>query len=155
MRERRPLRERFWAKVDKRETRDCWPWLASKDTRGYGHIGADGGRPLLRAHRVAYALVVGDIPLGYVVAHRCDNRACVNPAHLFAAPQRENVLDMIAKGRRHSSAGERNPRARLTAAAVAELRSSNESTASLASRFGVSRSTIQAARSGATWHRAS
>ena len=67
-RQRRPLSDRFWEKVNSQGENDCWWWIASLDTRGYGSIGADGGKPLMRAHRVAYQLMVGPIPPGLVVA---------------------------------------------------------------------------------------
>lgn len=53
-RQPRPLAERFWEKVDRRGPDECWPFLGSIDGRGYGSIGANGGKPLRRAHRVAY-----------------------------------------------------------------------------------------------------
>ena len=61
-RQARPLAERFWEKVDVRSAAECWFWIGSIDTRGYGTIGANSGRPLLRAHRVSFELKVGSIP---------------------------------------------------------------------------------------------
>jgi hypothetical protein len=121
-RQPRPLAKRFWEKVDKRCQDDCWRWIGSINTRGYETIGADGGRPLHRAHRVAFELAVGPIPQGLVVCHICDRRECVNPKHLFLGTQRETILDMIRKGRRHSSAGEQNPSAKLNAERVLAIR---------------------------------
>ena len=63
-RQARPLAERFWEKVDVRSAAECWFWIGSIDTRGYGTIGANSGRPLLRAHRVSFELKVGSIPDG-------------------------------------------------------------------------------------------
>lgn len=101
MRTRRPLEQRFWPKVDRSGGSDaCWTWTASLHTNGYGQIGSGGrGRPLL-AHRVAWELFCGAIPVGMVVCHRCDNHLCCNPSHLFIGTQAENLEDMTRKGRR-------------------------------------------------------
>lgn len=150
-RQARPLAERFWEKVDQRGTDECWSWIGSIDTRGYGSIGANGGKPLMRAHRVSYELTIGPIPTGLVVCHTCDNRACVNPFHLFVATQRENILDMIRKGRRYSSAGERNPSAKLTAAQVLSIRADRSQTKDIALSYGISMTTAYSIKSRETW----
>lgn len=150
-RKARPLAERFWKKVDVCSVDECWPWIGSIDTRGYGTIGANGGRPLMRAHRVSYEIAYGSIPIGFVVCHICDNRACVNPKHLFAATQRENVLDMINKGRRHSSAGERNASAKLTKNQVIAIRNDHRPTRDIISEYNISASTLYSIRHRETW----
>lgn len=87
---KKPLRDRFWPKVQKGADPDsCWWWTASK-SRGYGYIGS--GRKLLLAHRLAYEWLVGPIPDGYQIDHLCRNPACVNPAHMEPVPQRENLI---------------------------------------------------------------
>lgn len=88
---------RFWEKVDKRGPDDCWLWTGSADRDGYGRQRV-GNRPRL-AHRVSYALEHGDIPKGLLILHRCDTPACVNPAHLRAGTQQENMAERDAKGR--------------------------------------------------------
>lgn len=82
--------ERFWKSVDRRGAEECWPWLGSKDTSGYGTIMWGGRR--VGTHVLAYELVVGAVPEGLVIDHLCRNRACCNPAHLEPVTHRENVL---------------------------------------------------------------
>lgn len=75
----------------------CWNWLKYVDpSTGYGNFRQDGHQ---LAHRWAYATFRGEIPKGMWVLHSCDNRRCVNPDHLFLGNSRDNVLDMVAKGR--------------------------------------------------------
>jgi hypothetical protein len=150
-RQPRPLVDRFWEKVDVRSEAECWPWIGSIDTRGYGTIGSDGGRPLMRAHRVSYEFAHGSIPDGLFVCHACDNRDCVNPNHLFAATQRENVRDMVRKGRRHSSAGDLNPSAKLKSDQVIAIRQDNRSSSEILAEYEISISTLWAIRHRDTW----
>lgn len=95
--QRPALAERFWAKVDRRGPEECWPWIGTIDVYGYGALSRDGR--VVKAHRMALELHSGVIPDNHSVCHRCDNPPCCNPAHLFAASQAENLLDMYRKGR--------------------------------------------------------
>jgi hypothetical protein len=94
------LAERFWPKVDRRGSDECWLWMGSKSRNGYGRIKDEGDRkaPQIGAHQAAYRLTYGSIPLGFVIHHECGQRACVNPKHLRAVPQSENVRRRFEKG---------------------------------------------------------
>ena len=75
----------------------CWEWRGWKHDKGYGLL--EVSKKKVRAHRVAYEGMVGEIPEGLLVCHKCDNPCCVNPDHLFVGTYRDNVLDMHRKGR--------------------------------------------------------
>jgi hypothetical protein len=99
------LPDRFWDKVHAEPNTGCWLWLAAVSAKGYGSLGGrdfTGTRGTLAAHRVAYDRLVGPIPPGLFVLHRCDTPACVNVAHLFLGTKGDNNADMIAKGRDRS-----------------------------------------------------
>lgn len=138
------LKKRFEKKT--RREGDCLIWTGARGSHGrYGSLAAFG-EPWL-AHRLAYALSVGDIPVGMVVCHRCDNGLCVNPDHLFLGSQSDNVNDMEAKERSVHPRGEAHGRAKLTSAQVLLIRdahASGQSGRSLARAYGVTKTNIAA-----------
>lgn len=92
---------RLWQRVDVRPKAQCWPWTGralGKNSK-YGLLDSPAGKT---AHRLAWALANGRLPgEGMVIRHRCDNPPCCNPAHLVEGTQRQNVEDMIERGRGH------------------------------------------------------
>lgn len=88
----RPALDRFMEKFHVVEP-GCWEWHGAKDQNGYGCFGV-GRRSegVVRAHRWAYQHWVGTIPDGLVLDHLCRNPSCVNPDHLEAVTEQENIL---------------------------------------------------------------
>lgn len=99
--------KRFLDKVDK-QFRGCWEWKATRagKLRHYGYFWIN--KKFQYAHRASYELYVGKIPKGKYVLHRCDNTICVRPSHLFLGTQKDNMRDMLNKGRRVAPKGEAN-----------------------------------------------
>lgn len=94
-----PALERLMSKVRKRPGKGCWIWTGATSSNKYGHICRYGRHSMTTAHRLSWELHRGSVPKGLHVLHRCDNPPCVNPKHLFLGTHKDNMRDMIAKGR--------------------------------------------------------
>lgn len=88
--------ERFWSKVKRGADDDCWPWLAGKNSDGYGVFTVSGIDK--RAHRIAYMLANGQIDPKAKVLHSCDNPPCCNPNHLHSGTQGDNNRERKERG---------------------------------------------------------
>ncbi len=104
----------------------CILWVGNTGENGYGMLNWQQRSWL--AHRLAWSEVHGGIPSGMVICHRCDVRACINPAHLFLGRQSDNMRDLREKER---------IRARLTNGALEAIRSATGSPREIAARYGV------------------
>lgn len=124
---------------------DCWEWMAkARHSFGYGSIVSGRGFPL-KAHRVTWWLVNGEIPNGMVVCHKCDNPACCNPYHLFLGTKKDNTQDMIKKKRNSNPPthwGENHPNAKLDFETVCSIRNDNRTIKQLAVIYNTSEQTI-------------
>lgn len=135
---------RFNAKF--RVTPGCWIWTAALGNSGYGHFWAYG-RPN-PAHRISYQLFVGPVDDLHVL-HRCDNRLCVNPDHLFLGTIQDNTVDMVSKNRQ--AKGSRLGAAKLSENQIAAIRADTRSQRKIAADYGVSHTTIGQVKSRTLW----
>lgn len=144
--------ERFEKKFVKGGANDCWEWIGSKDRYGYGHIQLDGWPQL--AHRISYQLYVGEIPIGLLICHHCDNPSCVRPDHLFLGTDADNTRDCISKGRLSDRSGENNGQAKLTnedIRTILAMWANGTRGIDIAREFGVTKSTISKIVRGDAW----
>lgn len=143
---------RFWEKVYIGEDDECWNWNAGISSSGYGSFRY--GKDKHTAHRVAWMLLHGDIPDKIYICHTCDNRKCINPAHLFMGTHADNARDMAVKGRAVSQKGEANHLSKLTDQKVRDIRemtAAGKSDQCVARLFGVTAHNIWHIRTNRTW----
>jgi hypothetical protein len=138
--------QRFWDKVEK--TDGCWNWTGAKSTTGYGCFVLNG--KTVKPHRY----VMG-FPKGCVL-HHCDNRACVNPDHLYIGTYADNARDAVKRGRMHKldNRGEKNSQAKLDWGKVREIREllkQGITQRKIAEMYSVSQGTIMFINTGKTW----
>lgn len=151
--------EMVWSKVNKGD--GCWLWTAARNHLGYGQMrfARKPHSTFVRATAVTWELLVGPVPEGAHLLHRCDNPPCVNPAHLFIGTALDNTHDCINKGRfkfLRPRPGVLNNKAKLTWDVVEQIRSDRAAGYSLSMlkrKYGVAGSTLREVYAGRNWRR--
>jgi hypothetical protein len=161
MQHREDTQTRLLRHVEKNNETGCWEWTGSKYRCGYGQTWSgeytDKGHTKCEgAHRVMWKCVNGD-PGDLFVLHKCDNRGCVNPDHLFLGTHIDNMKDRNTKGRAKGPSKDlvrsksRKDYDKVTEIDVSAIRKSTESCTLLASKYGISISQVSRIKRYKRW----
>lgn len=141
--------ERFRSSFLTNEETGCWEWIKGTSV-GYGWFTIGSPSRRIRAHQYAYLTFVGEIPQGLCVCHRCDNRKCCNPDHLFLGTHGDNMRDCVSKNRHAAANG--NAGKKLSDKMILNIRimyaRSDANSIKLAEIYGVSQSHISSLLAG-------
>lgn len=160
----KPASERFARHYRVNGQTGCWNWQGHISPSGYGSFRIyPRARCAIGAHRASWLLHRGGIPEGQLVCHRCDNKKCVNPEHLFVGSYTDNMKDAAKKGRMNWShetrlkimprllRGEKHHQAKLSEREVLTIRGSDEKGTDLARQYDVSNKSISRIKRGTVW----
>lgn len=143
--------QRFWRKVVKQQGEGCWEWIGCITKTGYGNMTFQ--RKTWKSHRRSWIMHYGQIPEGLDVLHKCDNKVCVRPDHLFVGTAKDNALDASKKGKMHP--GEKTAQSKLKEHQVLKIRErylgGDTNLRMLGNDFGVHRKTVEDIIHRVTW----
>jgi hypothetical protein len=146
-------REKFWLFVNKNANNGCWEWTGKLYRNGYGNFQFKGISYL--AHRISYKLEYGQIENNLFALHKCDNRKCINPEHLFLGTHIDNMKDMTNKNRQADFKGVQKYNSKLNDDAVIYIRNNyipfKNMAKDLAEKYGVSTQIIYNVANGNIW----
>lgn len=141
----------FWLRVKKGKIDECWNWTRSIMENGYGQIRID--KKHYYTHRLAVFFTKGYMPTDFVL-HKCDNRACCNPHHLFEGIPKDNIQDMLKKKRNNPTRGIKSGKTKLTNKDVIDircLRRFNATLQEIANYYGIVHQTVSDITTRKTW----
>lgn len=138
------------ARTIRDEETNCLVWQGARSSFGHGQLRINSKNQ--EVHRLMATLIYGN-PEGRFALHSCDNPPCINPDHLRWGTQKENLLEMQAKGRKHIDYGEATTSAKLTVIQVREIRAMypEMNKSQLARMYGVAQPTIRKIVENITW----
>lgn len=110
------IKDRFFKKI--KFTNGCWEWQGDRFVQGYGAVTIN--KKKVKAHRISFLIFNGKFPKYLCVLHKCDNRKCVNPKHLFLGTRKDNNHDRSQKNR--SGKGMRHPHCKTTDGDVKKIK---------------------------------
>jgi hypothetical protein len=138
--------EDFWALVKTTEA-GCWEWQGALWATGYGRF--HYANKSYKAHRLAWVFTGGELDDETCLLHRCDNRRCVNPAHLFKGDRADNNRDKTVKGRQTKGAAVNT--AKLNESLVEAIRKHPGNSKDIAALFGVTWGHVNKIKRGGVW----
>lgn len=146
---------RFWQKIKRGDSFECWEWIAFRDKDGYGQFRTRKPRRMRKASIIAYEIEYGPTN-GLLVCHLCDNPPCCNPGHLWLGTQKNNMEDTVKKNRiaKQNQNGQKNANSKLSESHVYEIRkliANGQKNTKIAQLFNVHHATISSIRVGKTW----
>lgn len=130
--------ERLAGKYKVNDKTGCWEWVAAIGRDGYGAINFEGR--VWKAHRLSYEVFRGPIPKDLHMCHKCDNKKCINPDHLFPGTRFDNMQDCVKKGRLNPGyvPGEKNGYSKLTEKDVRAIREDPRTLVEIGKSYGIS-----------------
>ena len=126
----------------------CWEWKKNK-FNGYGRLVREGQS--WSAHAYSYTIFIGPIPDGKQINHKCHNRGCINPSHLYAGTQKENVMDMDFAGRRNQARGSKGGNSKINEDIAKQIFNHKGIARLIANKFNISISLVYAIKKKQIW----
>lgn len=143
------ISDEYFAERSIKQPSGCWEWSLRVSCNGYGQ--AKVRQKIWMAHRLSWEHFHGPIPDGLIVCHKCDNRKCINPSHLFLGTTQDNVDDKMSKGRFVTTPGVKNGHAKLTDQQVLSIKNDDRSQSAIAADYGISQSNVSLIKRGTAW----